>query len=139
MYVPGAVVAHVGSASYGVESDHAVYQVQRNVIWAYLVNMPGWLLWKYLPIHILTNLIFGLYYLGRGQGRAAWQAKLDALCALPAVIQKRRRVQRLRKVPPGEIDCLLNHHLMAPFLLGRRVRRIRKLLHLRPRPSRVDS
>lgn len=130
MYVPQAIVAHVGSASYGAESDHSVYQVQRNVIWTYFANMPGWLFWKYLPIHIFANLVFGMYYLGRGQGKAAWKAKLDALRALPAILQKRHQIQRLRKVEPGEIDRLMDHHWLRPFLLGRSVRRIRRLLHL---------
>jgi GT2 family glycosyltransferase len=58
LYVPTAVVDHVVSAGYGVESDRTVYQVQRNVIWMYLSDMPGSLFWKYLPAHLLANLVF---------------------------------------------------------------------------------
>jgi GT2 family glycosyltransferase len=132
LYVPQAVVVHVGSASYGAESDRSVYQVQRNVIWCYLANMPGRLLWKYLPIHLFANLVFGMYYQGRGQGRVAWKAKLDALRALPVILQMRRQTQLLRKVEPGEIDRALNHPCLAPFLLGRRMRRLRRFLRHLP-------
>ncbi len=84
LYVPSAVVAHVVSASYGAESERTVYQVQRNVVWMYAADMPGRLFWKYLPAHLVANLVFLLYYTLHGRGRAAWRAKLDALRGLPA-------------------------------------------------------
>lgn len=125
LYVPEAVVAHIGSASYGVESEHTVYQVQRNLIWMYFADMPGKLLWKYLPAHIFANLVFLIYYTLRGQGKAVWRAKLDALRGLRLAIQRRRLVQANRKVALEEIDRLFDHGLVSPYLLGRRGARFR--------------
>jgi len=126
-YVPQAVAAHIGSASYGLESDRAVYQVQRNVIWSFWANMPGYLFWLYLPIHLLTNLVFIIYYSSRGQFRPVWKAKWDAFAAIPAILRKRKWVQKNRTVPPSEIRRVLNRHWLGPFLLGKRSQKIRSL------------
>ncbi len=127
LYVPQAVVAHIGSASYGFESDRAVYQVQRNVIWSFWANMPGYLFWLYLPVHLVANLVFLIYYSARGQFRPVWKAKWDALAALPAILRKRKLIQKNRTVPPSEINRVLNHNWFGPFILGRRSKKIRSL------------
>ncbi len=125
LYVPDAVVAHLGSASYGLESARAVYQVQRNLIWMYLADMPGRLFWKYLPAHVFANLVFLVYYTLRGQGRAVWRAKLDALRGLGYAIRRRKAIQSQRRVTIEEMDRLLDHGLISPYLLGRRSARFR--------------
>jgi len=129
LYIPEAVVAHVGSASYGRESDQTVYQVQRNVVWSYLVNMPGWLYWKYLPAHLFANLVFLIYYSLRGQWKAVWKAKWHAVRSLPTLLQKRDRIQSSRRVSPGEIERVLDHSWLGPFVLGRRVQSARLLFN----------
>jgi GT2 family glycosyltransferase len=123
LYVPSAVVAHLVSASYGVVSERSVYQVQRNVVWMFVANMPGKLFWKYLPAHLIANLVFLLYYSLRGRARAAWRAKWDALRGLPVALRWRRKVQGARKAPASEIDRLLDHGWFSPYLLGRQRRR----------------
>jgi GT2 family glycosyltransferase len=125
LYVADAVVAHVGSASYGRESDQTVYQVQRNVIWTYLANMPDRLFWKYLPAHVVANLIFLIYYLFRGQLRAAWRAKWHAVRALPVLLRKRKRIQGTRRISPDQIEQFLEHSWIGPFTLGKRTRNAR--------------
>ena len=124
LYVPEAVVAHVGSASYGRESDRTVYQVQRNVVWAYLANMPGWLFWKYLPAHLFANLVFLIYYSLRGQWRAVWMAKWHAARAIPALLQKRKQIQSSCRVSNAEIERALDHSWFGPFILGKRAQRL---------------
>ena len=123
LYVPAAVVAHVVSASYGAESERTVYQVQRNVVWMYVANMPGRLFWKYLPAHLIANLVFLLYYTLRGRGRAAGRAKLDALRGLPAALRRRRVIQASRTASLPEIDRVLDHGWLSPYLLGRQSRK----------------
>jgi GT2 family glycosyltransferase len=125
LYIPQAVVAHVGSASYGRESARTVYQVQRNVIWTYFANMPGWLYWKYLPAHLFANLVFLIYYSLRGQWKAVWMAKWHAARSLPALLGKRRKIQRSRRVSAREIERVLDHSWLGPFILGRRVQSVR--------------
>lgn len=133
LYVPDAVVAHLGSASYGLESERAVYQVQRNLVWMYLADMPGKLFWKYLPAHIFANLVFLVYYTLRGQGKAVWRAKLDAVRGLRHAIQRRKVIQSQRKAAIEDIDRLLDHGLVSPYLLGRRGTRIRSASQSRTR------
>jgi GT2 family glycosyltransferase len=135
LYVPFAVVEHLVSASYGVESERAVYQVQRNVIWMYLADMPGRLFWKYLPAHLIANLVFLVYYSLRGRAGAAWRAKWDALLGLPSAWRWRRSVQSARKAPISDIDRVLDHGWFSPYLLGRRGRRFARLA---PRPGSVE-
>lgn len=126
LYVPEAIVSHVVSASYGAVSENTVYRVQRNVVWMYVANMPGWLLWKYLPLHLAGNLVFLFYYSWRGRASAAWRAKWDALRGLPAALHRRRAIQSARKVPDSAIAQVLDHGLLSPYLLGRLGRRLRR-------------
>lgn len=126
MYVPDAIVEHVGSASYGVESQETVYQVHRNLVWSYFTNMPGVLFWKYLPAHLIANLVFLVYYSLRGLGKAIWRAKLDALRGLPVSLRKRRKVQRAREVGIRDIDQIMDHGWLNPYVLGRHSQEIRK-------------
>jgi GT2 family glycosyltransferase len=117
-FVAAAVVSHVGSATYGGETDHTVYCVQRNMIWTYIKNMPGHLFWKYLPLHTWVNLVMLAHYLRRGHGRAAWRAKRDALQRLPEILQARKRIQAERRLSPAELEAQLDRGWFSPFLLG---------------------
>ncbi len=80
LYVPEAVVHHIGSASLGPDSDFALYHWQRNFVWSFVKNMPSALLWEALPAHLLANLIYLVNYLLRGKGRILLKAKMQ-LCA----------------------------------------------------------
>lgn len=126
LFVPDAVVTHLGSASYGIESDHTVYQVQRNLVWTYLKNMPGGLLWKYLPAHLAANLFHLIYYSLRGQAGAVWRAKWDAVQGIPAMLRKRRQVQAQRKVSTAQAAKSFDHGLLTPYLLGRRGAKLKR-------------
>jgi GT2 family glycosyltransferase len=128
LYVPEAVVSHVGGAGYGRESDRTVYQVQRNVVWSYMTNMPGWLLWKYLPAHLLANLVFIIYYSLRGQAKAVWKAKWDAVFALPRIRARRGEIQKQRLTRTEDIEQIIDRRWWAPFTLGKRSRILRQAL-----------
>jgi len=125
LYVPAAVVAHLGSASYGRESERTVYQVQRNLLWLYLADMPGHLFWKYLPAHLFAHLFFLAYYSLRGRAGAVWRGKRDALRGLSAALRRRKQVQASRRVFPAAIDRCLDHGWFSPYLLGRVGARVR--------------
>ena len=123
MYIPGAVVNHLGSASFGKQSAAQVYYGHRNLVWSYFQNMPGYLVWWYLPAHLLANLIFLGYYSLRGHPAAIWRAKWDAVLGLPAALRKRSLIQQRRKVTPAEISRIMEHHWLEPYLLGFRARK----------------
>ena len=63
-------------------------------MWTFFKDMPGPLLWLYLPQHLVLNVAALLYYPWRGQGGVVLKAKLDALRGLPSVLRRRRLVQR---------------------------------------------
>ena len=94
MYVHAAVVNHVSSGLSGYRSDFAVYHGERNMVWTFVKDMPGPLLWRYLPQHVTLNLAALLFYPWRGQGRAVWRAKFDAIRGLPDVLRQRRLARR---------------------------------------------
>ncbi len=104
LYVPDAVVHHVGSAtSGGQHSDFALYHGHRNLVWTYVKNMPGALFWLCLPLHILLNLVVVLVFAARGRGGVLLRAKRDALIGLPRMWAKRRTIQRNRRAPVASL------------------------------------
>ncbi len=123
LYVPTAVAHHVGSASHGPKSDFSTYYGHRNLVWAWVKNMPGRYLWLYLPAHLLANLCFMAYYPFAGYGRATWLAKWHALRGLPGALRKRRDIQRRRSVPPDAINAALDRAWLSPYLPSLRMRR----------------
>jgi GT2 family glycosyltransferase len=119
LYVPQAVVYHVGSASSGKTSDFVIYHGHRNLVWTYFKNMPGSLFWRYLPLHILMNLFFTVSFILKGKGLAIVRAKVDALFRLPAIIRTRRQIQNSRKTSAGAIWQAMNKELFAPYWASR--------------------
>ncbi len=109
LYVPKAVVYHVGSASYGKKSDFVIYHGHRNLVWTFVQDMPAALFWRYLPAHLLATLIPLVYYSLRGHATAIWRAKLDALRGLPQAWRKRRQTQHLLRVEPSELSGVMEH------------------------------
>lgn len=128
MYVPSARVLHIGSASFGVESDLTVYQVHRNSVWTYFKNMPSRQLWKFLPEHLLSNAIFLVYYSLRGQWRAIWRAKIDAFKHLPRILRLRKYIQSTKKTDDADIERMIDHSWFGPYLLGKRSRKINQMV-----------
>jgi GT2 family glycosyltransferase len=108
MYVPDAVVHHVGSASSDRRgSGFALYHGHRNLVWTFVKNMPGPLLALYWPHHLVLNLVALAWFTLRGQGRAIWRAKRDALRGLPRVLRQRREVQASRRAGSAELRRLM--------------------------------
>jgi len=112
MLVPRAVAHHVGSATTGGQhSDFALYHGHRNLVWTFIKDMPGVLLWLLLPIHLLMNLATFIWFALKGRGGVILRAKWDALLGLPEIWRKRAEVQRTRQCSIGEIWRILNKRL----------------------------
>lgn len=113
MYVPWAVVYHMGSATTGGRhSDFSVYHGHRNLVWTYFKNMPGMLFWYLLPVHLLLNIVtLGLFTL-RGQFSVIMKAKCDAIKGIPKIWTKRKKIQNERSVHPRHIWLALDKHLL---------------------------
>ncbi len=123
LYVPEAVVHHVGSASTGKLSDFVVYYGHRNLVWAFFKDMPGLLFWLYLPLHLAMNLFFLVSFIFKGKGRAIFKAKIDAIKGIPSVMKKRKDVQTLRKVSVKEVSHFMSKGLLDPYWASRQRRR----------------
>lgn len=116
LYVHDAKVDHVSSALTGRRSDFSTYHGERNMVWTFVKDMPGYLLWWYLPQHLALNLVALVFFVSRGQGGVVWRAKWDAVRALPAVIKQRREVQRSRRVGVDVLRRVFTHGVMGPYL-----------------------
>jgi GT2 family glycosyltransferase len=125
LYVPQAVVHHVGSASTGKTSNFAVYHAHRNLVWTFFKNMPGLLFWLYLPLHILVNVLFVASFLLKRRGTTILRAKWDALLYLPAIIRQRKKIQSSRKVSIRKLRQAMNRELSAPYTVTRHPRKDR--------------
>jgi GT2 family glycosyltransferase len=122
-YVPGAVVHHIGSATFGVSSDFAFYHFHRNLIWSFVQNMPTTLFWRCLPAHIMTNVIYVSYYALLGRGKVLWKAKWDAIKGLPLALKKRQKIQKERRISNKDLLAVMERGWLQPYLLARHLRR----------------
>ncbi len=95
VFVPAAVVDHLGSAMAGTGSPFSVYHITRNRVWTLIKNMPGGLL---LMLLVPAALIL-LRSLLRDQTSIKAHALSDALRALPDVLTRRRAIQTGHRVP----------------------------------------
>ncbi|MEA3291952.1 MAG: glycosyltransferase family 2 protein [Pseudomonadota bacterium] len=119
-YVPASVVRHVGSATTGLDSDFSVYHGHRNLVWCYAKNMPGRLLWRYLPQHLLMNFVILAYYTLRGRAGVIWRAKFDAVRGLPRALAERKEIQARRRVSGNHLRGHMSRDLLKPYI-GRHV------------------
>lgn len=115
LYLPNAVVLHVGSGSTGARSDFAVYYGHRNLIWAFVKNMPGILFYLLLPAHIFYNLLYLFAAPFMPAGNSLIKGKKDALKGLKPILQKRRRVQSSRKISVWKFARLLDWNPFSPL------------------------
>jgi GT2 family glycosyltransferase len=107
-YVPTAVAYHMGSATLGREpSDFRLYHYLRNSIWVVIKNYPASALVRY-GYKVLNaqrgNLLWTLKTRRAGVFARAWR---DALVGMPAILRKRREVQRSRKIGLRELQQLI--------------------------------
>jgi len=113
MYVPDAVVRHVGSATTGGQhSDFSVYYGHRNLVWTYVKDMPGILFWLLLPLHVALNFVTVIYFVIRGQGKVILRAKWDSIKGIPSMWNKRREIQAHRRISVIDIWRALDKRLV---------------------------
>ena len=113
LYVPQSVAHHVGSGTTGGQhSDFSVYHGHRNLVWAFVKNMPGLLFWLLLPLHVALNLVSIVWFALRGQGRVILRAKWDAVLGLPKMWRKRQQIQAARVASISDIWRVLDKRLI---------------------------
>jgi len=113
MYIPDAVVHHIGSATTGgQQSDFSVYHGHRNLVWTYIKDMPGGLFWILLPYHLLLNVFTVGWFVVHGQGRVILKAKWDALKGIPKMWRKRKHIQSNRTASIKDIWRAMDKRLI---------------------------
>jgi GT2 family glycosyltransferase len=112
LHVQSAITYHVGSAITQRESDFSIYHGHRNLVWTYFKNMPLGPRWRYMPQHILMNIVSLIYYTAKGRPGVIFKAKWHAIKGLPAQIRKRK----LLKVVEGvDVTACMAKGWLTPY------------------------
>ena len=111
VYLPDAVVEHVGSAITGLHSDFQLYHGHRNLLRVFVANMPSALFWPCLPLHVLMHVAALCWFSVKGRAGVMWRAKRDALRSLPAAWRRRRVVQAGRRISARRLWRVLHKGL----------------------------
>ncbi len=124
LYVPEAVVYHVGSASTGGKrSPTATRLGTRNGLWLLVKNLPAPLVPAFLPFFVLGQLSRLVVTAASGVWKAHLEGLAGAIRPLPLMLRKRREIQRRRKVSLGYVRRLLRDSSRAAGIsLVRRLR-----------------
>jgi GT2 family glycosyltransferase len=116
LYVPNAIVVHKGSGSIIRDSPLSVYFGHRNLEWVYLKNMPISLIPRTILFHLLYNFGAFLYFVGIGRGRHFVRAKVDAVKGIRPMLNKRRKIQRQKRVENKYIWSLMTREIFVDGL-----------------------
>ena len=113
LLVPKAIAYHVGSVtSGGHRSNFSVYYGHRNLVWAYIKNMPGYAFWLFFPVHIIMNVLAIIRFIPTGQWRLVLSAKIDAINGLGKVWKKRHLIQSRRKIRVSDVVRYMDKRLV---------------------------
>lgn len=115
LYVPDAMVFHLGSKTTGEESDFSVYHQQRNWLWTCWKDMPTVLFWRFLFPTLVANWFFFFFYLFRKQGGVFIKAKIHALIGLPRNLKKRQSIQASFNLSYPQMDCDITGSTQTPI------------------------
>ena len=119
IYIPDAVILRRLHGTLDLLSKNYVFYGQRNMEYLYFKNMPGRLLWRYLRVHLLSNLLGFGYFILRGRSLQFLRGKLAFLRDFRVVLQKRGQVQQLRHVDDNTIAALLERRWLQSRPAGK--------------------
>jgi len=107
-------VSHVGHASSGRRSAFAAYHGARNRFWTFFKNTPLALMPMLAPVHLGVTVLLWLSAARFGQFTLFGKAIKNALAGWPDLMEKRRAVQRERRV---SIWTIARAFTWSPFKL----------------------
>jgi GT2 family glycosyltransferase len=107
VFVPGAIVYHRYRATMNRYPARQIFLTQRNVEFAYLKNLPLGLILRFLPQRFIYEVGGAAYFFKMGVGTAFLKGKLDAVRQLPAVLRKRKKIQRERTVTNAQLRSMM--------------------------------
>jgi len=110
LFVPSARVYHRVNLNIGRFSHVYVFYGHRNSEFVFWQNMPLPLLIRYLPEHLLFNLISLVYFTAKGRGYSFLKAKLAFLAAIPEVRRRRRAAQSGRSISNSQLAGMMERN-----------------------------
>ncbi len=113
IYIPDAVVTHIGSAVTGKISGFSAYHGHRNLVWTFVKNTPASLMLLLLPCHLLMSLVVLLSMFKRGQARVYLKAKFDAVRGLSEVVADRKVIQRQRTLSSWRLLKMFDYSVFS--------------------------
>jgi GT2 family glycosyltransferase len=124
LYVPDAVVYHMGSASTGGKRSATATRLgTRNSLSLLVKNLPPGAVPHILPFFVVGQLVRVLTAAGSGALGAHLEGLSEAWHQLPLMLKKRREIQGRRRVSDAEIRGLLRESsLAAAASIARRMR-----------------
>ena len=126
LYVPTAVVYHKLNATARKLSDLHVYYHTRNLEFIWLKNMPTALMFRYAHHKLFQELgAFCYLCLRHGKWLPFFRAKRDALKMLPAMLRRRRDIQRRRRVSNQYLKSVLTSVFKKDWLRRKLVQLVR--------------
>ncbi|MGD1081460.1 MAG: glycosyltransferase family 2 protein [Candidatus Sulfotelmatobacter sp.] len=112
--IPGAIVYHRYRGAMSKFPARQMFFTHRNSEFVYLKNMPAGLMLGHLPARVIYELAATFYSFRAGYGRAFVKAKIDALRQLPAVLRKRRQIQKGRTVSNRQLRSQMQKKWLGP-------------------------
>ena len=125
LYVPGSVVYHMGSATFGKRSATSTRLGTRNSLCLLVKNLPAPLVPGFLPFVVAGQLSRLVVTGATSTLKAHLEGLAGALRLLPLMLRKRLEIQKRRQVPVEYIRALLKESSRAA---GASIRR--RLMHL---------
>ena len=123
IFLPQAMIHHVGGGLSGRSSDFSIYHGCRNRIWAYAKNMPASLFWITLPGHVALSLYLLLRSAMIGRFPQTWRGMRDGLLG---AAEMRRKGAPLRRTRKAGIWTLARAMAWDPFRMSHRKVHVRK-------------
>ena len=125
LYVPGSVVYHMGSATFGRRSATSTRLGTRNSLCLLVKNLPAPLVPGFLPFVLAGQLTRLVVTAATSTLKAHLEGLAGALRLLPLMLRKRREIQKRRQAPVEYIRGLLKESSRAASASIRR-----RLVHL---------
>jgi GT2 family glycosyltransferase len=125
LFVPGSVVYHMGSATFGKRSATSTRLGTRNSLCLLVKNLPAPLVPGFLPFVVAGQLSRLVVTASTSTLKAHLEGLAGALRLLPLMLRKRWEIQKRRQVPVEYIRVLLKESSRAA---GASIRR--RLVHL---------
>lgn len=104
IYIPDAVIYHIGSGFRGKEYRKKIYYLHRNFIWTVIKNWPVNLFIKYSSLIIFYDILATLNSLIFDRSFATVKAKIDAFNSVPKMLNKRHWIQKNRRISAREVE-----------------------------------